>query len=141
VLRNNRTTDSHPYGLFHPEERLHHIKKENIGLIEVMGLAVLPGRLASELALIRDCIYEATDLSDIAQNHDHPLHKHLDWIEDMKRAIPNDLDLDGIQQFIRHAVGQKFAEVLEACGVFKDNEVGHQGWATFFRHCGMQKSD
>jgi UDPglucose--hexose-1-phosphate uridylyltransferase len=140
VLRNNRTTDSHPYGLFHPEERLHHIKKENIGLIEVMGLAVLPGRLVSELTLISEHIARGAESSDIANNHDHPLHKHLAWMEELKLGIASDLDMDGIQQFIRHAVGQKFGEVLEACGVFKDNEVGRKGWCTFFHHCGMQKT-
>jgi len=111
VLRNNRATELRPYGLFHPKEELFHIKKENIGLIEVMGLAILPGRLKTELDLIKSCFVDGADPSLIPD-----LEKHLPWIEAIKDGANNTDDLD---QFLEAEIGKVFEEVLEDCGVFK----------------------
>jgi len=114
VLRNNRTTPTRSFGLFHPRDEYFHIKKENIGLIEVMGLAVLPGRLESELHLIQECLI----------NHDDPhrfpeLEKHLDWISTLK---PDNLEPAFVDQFLKNEVGRIFELVLEDCGVFKSKD-------------------
>lgn len=79
VFRNNRTTEEYPLGIFHPHQELHHIKKENIGLIEVMGLAVLPARLKDELTLLEKCLINETDINDYES-----LEKHKDWFEEIK---------------------------------------------------------
>ena len=114
VLRNNRTTDERPYGLFHPREDYFHIKKENIGLIEVMGLAVLPGRLDKELALIETCI------RDDGACASHPeLEKHMPWI---RRIRDEALRADDLPAFLRREVGRVFEQVLEDCGVFKRDD-------------------
>lgn len=117
VLRNNRATAERPYGLFHPREELFHIKKENIGLIEVMGLAILPGRLKAELDQIKRSFSENTDPSLIPD-----LEKHLPWI---KRITNGALEAEDVDIYLEYEVGKVFEEVLEDCGVFKakDNEA------------------
>ena len=111
VLRNNYTTEEHPYGLFHPREELFHIKKENIGLIEVMGLAILPGRLMHELDLIEQCILEDKDPSGFPE-----LEKHEPWIASLKeKQIPK----EEVKQHLKEEVGEIFEQVLEDCNVFK----------------------
>ncbi|OQX93943.1 MAG: hypothetical protein B6I17_00830 [Tenericutes bacterium 4572_104] len=111
VLRNNYTTKEKPYGLFHPREELFHIKKENIGLIEVMGLAILPGRLKKELDLIELCLSENKDPSKYPE-----LEKHLDWINELKeKQIPK----SNLKERLREEVGLIFEQVLEDCNVFK----------------------
>lgn len=111
VLRNNYSTEKNPYGLFHPREELFHIKKENIGLIEVMGLAILPGRLVHELDLIEQSIRHQEGI----ENHPE-LDKHRDWIEDLKsRKIPD----EDLREALKKDVGRIFEEVLEDCNVFK----------------------
>lgn len=88
VLRNNRTSEEHPMGIFHPHQHLHHIKKENIGLIEVMGLAVLPGRLKSELEQIAGYLTGATAVvQDGTHSSSHPLHLHAEWIESLAKTL------------------------------------------------------
>lgn len=115
VLRNNITTPDRPYGLFHPRDEYFHIKKENIGLIEVMGLAVLPGRLKTELDLIKQCLI----------NHEDPikydeLQKHLTWINDLR--IKN-YPIDSLEEALKSEVGLIFEKVLEDCGVFKSENL------------------
>jgi UDPglucose--hexose-1-phosphate uridylyltransferase len=122
VLRNNRTSDEHPLGIFHPHADVHHIKKENIGLIEVMGLAVLPARLKDELVEVENYILGRS--SAVADYH-------LDWAEALKaryQAIANEENVDGL---VREEVGKKFLRCLEDAGVFKRNEVGAAGFQRF----------
>lgn len=114
VFRNNIATKERPYGVFHPREEWFHIKKENIGLIEVMGLAVLPGRLQSELQLIKKCLIESLDPSDYSE-----LEKHLPWIEELKTKS---FDSDSIDSLLKDEVGIVFEKVLEDCGVFKEKD-------------------
>jgi UDPglucose--hexose-1-phosphate uridylyltransferase len=123
VLRNNLTTPEHPLGLYHPHEELHHIKKENIGLIEVMGLAVLPARLKEELAAVADALVAGDDLRKSALTE-----KHAHWAEGFrdKYTFTRDNALDIVKQ----ETGLVFAQVLEHAGVYKRNE---QGKAAFHR--------
>lgn len=123
VLRNNRTTDEHPLGLFHPHSELHHIKKENIGLIEVMGLAVLPGRLKSELDSLKEIVLEDNFL-ELVKN-DETLEKHYDWCVIIEKKLK-----DGKTTF-ETEVGRVFERVLEDAGVFKLNETGVNGLIKF----------
>ncbi len=116
VLRNNVTTDEHPMGVYHPHAEYHHIKKENIGLIEVMGLAVLPARLKNEMALIEDAVINGKDahaIEDIA--------KHADWIDEWKDSY--DLSsTDKIHEALKIETGKVFAKVLGCAGVYKNDE-------------------
>jgi UDPglucose--hexose-1-phosphate uridylyltransferase len=114
VLRNNLATKERPYGVFHPKEDLFHIKKENIGLIEVMGLAVLPGRLMTELELIKKCLIEKTDPSDYPE-----LTKHLPWYAELQKK---NFTATSIDEFLQQEVGAIFEQVLEDCGVFKTKD-------------------
>ena len=125
VLRNNITTSEHPDGLFHPPAELHHIKKENIGLIEVMGLAVLPARLRTELEAVGKALVNGHDLRK------NPLtDKHADWAEGVAQRHPelNSANVDGI---LEQEVGLVFQQVLEAAGVFKRDEAGQQAFRRF----------
>ena len=124
VLRNNLTTPEHPLGLYHPHAELHHIKKENIGLIEVMGLAVLPARLKTELAAVADALASGADL-----RADELTEKHADWAESFrsKYQITRENALDIVQK----ETGLVFAKVLEHAGVYKRNEAGRQAFLRF----------
>jgi UDPglucose--hexose-1-phosphate uridylyltransferase len=129
VLRNNRRSEEHPDGIFHPHAELHHIKKENIGLIEVMGLAVLPGRLKLELAQIRELLtgvkpYEPSSL----MRNDHPLHKHATWVESMIKANGASMSESEAEELLRAEVGHIFLRVLLDAGVFKRNEKGREAF-------------
>ncbi len=124
VLRNNITTPEHPLGVYHPHEHLHHIKKENIGLIEVMGLAVLPARLKDELALLADAMLDGRDLYA-----DETLAKHADWAEDIRKR--ETLTKDNIEGILRREVGAVFTEVLEDAGVYKCTEAGREAMLRF----------
>jgi len=115
VLRNNIATKERPYGVFHPRDEWFHIKKENIGLIEVMGLAVLPGRLQGELNQIKECLLQKTDPAAFPE-----LEKHLPWMEELKTKT---FDSDSIDELLRDEVGQIFEHVLEDCGVFKEKDI------------------
>lgn len=119
VLRNNRTTDEHPMGLFHPHADIHHIKRENIGLIEVMGLAVLPARLKEDLAAV------AAFLSDEAVQ---VKEEHQEWAEELRKQYDGQLSEEA---FVREAVAAKFLRGLEDCGVFKQTEEGKRGFSRF----------
>ena len=124
VLRNNITTKEHPLGVYHPHAELHHIKKENIGLIEVMGLAVLPSRLKGEMAALEQAMLENRDISS-----DEQLAKHAEWAEDIKKHHP-DINSGNISGIIRDEIGHVFAKVLEHAGVYKRTP---EGTAAFIR--------
>lgn len=124
VLRNNITTAEHPLGVFHPHSELHNIKKENIGLIEVMGLAVLPARLKNELALLADYI---VNKKDIRSNPE--IEKHADWVESF---IENyDVNPDNIDAILHREVGNTFKTVLEHAGVYKCTPEGRAAFMRF----------
>lgn len=125
VLRNNRTTKEYPLGIFHPHDKLHHIKKENIGLIEVMGLAVLPGRLKSEMDSLRTALLEGKDI-----RNDEVLGKHVDWVDEFM-AKHKDFNKDNAEEIIRQEIGLVFSEVLTDAGVYKDDEKGRKGILRF----------
>ena len=124
VLRNNLTTEEHPLGVFHPHADKHHIKKENIGLIEVMGLAVLPSRLQGELTDLSKAVADNADL-----RADPVLSKHADWVDSLKKKYTftekNALDI------ILQETGRVFAEVLEDAGVYKNTQEGRDGFNRF----------
>jgi len=122
VLRNNLTTDEHPLGVYHPHADLHHIKKENIGLIEVMGLAVLPARLKAELSALEDAMLNGRPLVG-------ELEKHAPWAEDILRR--RKLTVDNAAGVIREEVGRVFSRVLEDAGVFKRTPEGRQAFRRF----------
>ncbi|MBQ7838990.1 MAG: UDP-glucose--hexose-1-phosphate uridylyltransferase [Lachnospiraceae bacterium] len=125
VLRNNITTEEHPLGVYHPHAKLHHIKKENIGLIEVMGLAVLPARLKGEMAQLEEAILSGKDI-----RADEVLEKHADWVEEF---LPNysDVNAENIHSIIQKEIGLVFMQVLEDAGVYKRDEMGQAGFDRF----------
>lgn len=115
VLRNNRTDEKHPYGIYHPDESLHHIKKENIGLIEVMGLAVLPARLKEELKILENIMLKEEDITLLDTE---ALAKHKDWCLKIMKQYDN-INEYNVEEILHHEVGMKFMAVLECCGVFR----------------------
>ncbi len=125
VLRNNITTPEHPMGVFHPHAELHNIKKENIGLIEVMGLAVLPARLKSEMALLKEAILNDEDI-----NANEVLSKHAAWTQKILNKYPV-IDKDNIDSIIETEIGIVFAKVLEDAGVYKHTEQGLKAFLRF----------
>ena len=124
VLRNNLTTEEFPLGLYHPHPELHHIKKENIGLIEVMGLAVLPSRLKTELEALRTALLNGGDL-----RADPALALHADWAEDIQRR--HTLTAENADEILRQEVGAVFMRVLEDAGVYKRDEAGRAAFLRF----------
>ena len=124
VLRNNLTTEEYPLGLYHPHQELHHIKKENIGLIEVMGLAVLPSRLKTELASLREAMLEGRDL-----RADPALAAHADWAEDILRR--REFTAENAEAVLREEVGHVFMLVLEHAGVYKRTPEGRAAFLRF----------
>jgi UDPglucose--hexose-1-phosphate uridylyltransferase len=125
VLRNNITTAEHPLGVYHPHAELHHIKKENIGLIEVMGLAVLPSRLKSELEQLADAIVTGKDI-----RADENLEKHADWVSEFLPKYDN-VTKDNVMDIIQKEVGIVFGKVLEHAGVYKRDEEGSKAFQRF----------
>ena len=125
TLRNNITTEEHPLGVFHPHSKLHHIKKENIGLIEVMGLAVLPARLKGEMELLRQYILEGKDIRSNEQ-----IAKHADWADEFLPAY-TDVNADNIDHILEQEVGKVFSQVLEDAGVYKNTEEGRKAFRRF----------
>ena len=127
VLRCNITTQEHPLGLFHPHADKHHIKKENIGLIEVMGLAVLPSRLKAELTALAEAAAEGRDISS-----DEVLQKHAIWLEELKKVYTftreNALDI------LLRETGKVFTSVLEDAGVYKNTEAGRKAFMRFVEY-------
>lgn len=124
VLRNNLTTEEHPLGLYHPHERLHHIKKENIGLIEVMGLAVLPSRLDKELSALKTAILTGQDL-----RADEALAKHADWVQEL--LTRHSFTPENTEEILRQEVGAVFMQVLEDAGVYKRTPEGREAFLRF----------
>ncbi len=124
VLRNNITTKEHPLGVYHPHAQLHHIKKENIGLIEVMGLAVLPARLKNEMKDLKDAILKGSDIRS-----DEVLSKHADWTDELKAKYI--FTKDNIDEIIEKEIGVVFSKVLEDAGVYKRNKEGKAAFLRF----------
>ena len=124
VLRNNITTPEHPLGVYHPHAKLHHIKKENIGLIEVMGLAVLPSRLKGELAALREAILSGSDI-----RADETLAKHADWVDELKTR--HTFTAGNTEQILHQEVGAVFEQVLEDAGVYKTDKAGREAFLRF----------
>lgn len=124
VLRNNITTEEYPLGVYHPHQELHHIKKENIGLIEVMGLAVLPSRLQNEMAQLADALINRGSLRS-----DPILEKHADWAEEFAKRT--EITPENVNDVIRDEIGKVFAQVLEHAGVYKRTPEGMAAFDRF----------
>src|SRR5699024_7962096 len=120
VLRDNQTSEEFPDAIFHPHKDVQHIKKENIGLIEVMGTAILPGRLKQELQQVKDYLLNTTQVD---------LGVHQQWADEMKQAY--DVDESNVDDIVDKEVGYKFKRVLEDAGIFKNTEQGQQAFERF----------
>lgn len=127
VLRNNITTDEHPLGVYHPHAELHHIKKENIGLIEVMGLAVLPSRLKGEMSRLAEALVNGGDLRS-----DPVLEKHADWADKLKAVYT--FTAENAEDILREEIGRVFSQVLEHAGVYKRTPDGRAAFMRFVEH-------
>ncbi|MCD7035044.1 UDP-glucose--hexose-1-phosphate uridylyltransferase [Metabacillus sp. GX 13764] len=128
VLRNNRTSDEHPMGIFHPHQEVHHIKKENIGLIEVMGLAVLPGRLTEEMLELSEVL--PSEAAEEAIKSNLVIEKHLAWALTIKEEHP-ELNEENAYSIIQKELGNVFAIILEHAGVYKRNDAGREAFSRF----------
>lgn len=127
ALRNNITTDEHPLGVYHPHAQYHHIKKENIGLIEVMGLAVLPARLKEELEVLADYIINGQDIRS-----NEKIEKHADWVEEFLPKYDS-VTRENIMDILKEEVGIVFTHVLEDAGVYKCTPEGREAFLRFIR--------
>ena len=125
VLRNNITTDEYPLGVYHPHQEYHHIKKENIGLIEVMGLAILPARLKTEMAVLKEAVLSGRDLTEIPETA-----AHADWANEWIKKYP-EINKDNIDEIVRDEIGLVFSHVLEDAGVFKRTAEGFSAFDRF----------
>lgn len=128
VLRNNITTAEHPLGVFHPHAKLHHIKKENIGLIEVMGLAVLPNRLKGEMAQLEAALTARTPLDQYGED----IQKHAEWAGEILEKHP-ELNPENVHAILQEEIGLVFAQVLADAGVYKLDEAGRAGFVRFLQ--------
>ncbi len=131
MLRNNITTEEHPLGVYHPHAELHHIKKENIGLIEVMGLAVLPSRLKPELEQLAEAIVAKEDI-----RKNEVLEKHADWVDEFLPKYDtvlqdNAATKEKVMDIIKKETGIVFGKVLEHAGVYKRDEAGKAAFQRF----------
>lgn len=133
VLRNNRTIEKYPDGIFHPHRELHHIKKENIGLIEVMGLAVLPARLKTELKNLECYLINKNNIEQIDEEE---LVKHKEWCREIVSKYDN-IDNNNVKEILQKEVGIKFSKVLEHAGVFKRDKRGQDAFDKFIRKVGQ----
>ena len=143
VLRNNRTTEEYPLGIFHPHQELHHIKKENIGLIEVMGLAVLPARLLGEMDSLKNAILSGKDISQIPE-----LQSHAAWAAEILEKYPeyrpervSGQDAEKLSQVLEKEIGIVFSKVLEHCGVFPDTASGKEHFDRFINTVNSQQEE
>ena len=127
VLRNNITTKEHPLGVYHPHANLHHIKKENIGLIEVMGLAVLPARLKKEMEQLKEAILAGRDLRS-----DEELAKHADWADEFIGKYDK-IDGSNIDEIVEKEIGLVFMQVLSDAGVYKRTVQGQEAFDRFIK--------
>ena len=126
MLRNNRTTKEHPLGLFHPHAEVHHIKKENIGLIEVMGLAVLPARLKKEMALLGAELVKGTrDISGMPE-----IASHADWYKMLREKYP-EVSQENVEGILQEEIGKVFEIVLTHAGVYKRDAKGMEAFDRF----------
>ena len=132
VLRNNITTEEHPLGVYHPHSHLHHIKKENIGLIEVMGLAVLPARLKEEMQCLKEAILSGADLEA-----DEKTSSHAQWAREFLKKYDT-VTAENLDSIIQEEIGLVFAQVLEDAGVYKRTAEGQAAFDRFLRHCGAE---
>ena len=134
TLRNNITTEEHPLGVYHPHANLHHIKKENIGLIEVMGLAVLPARLKGELETLKQYILEGKDIRS-----NESIEKHADWVEEFLpkygftfgSGLEGEVTPEKLHEIVQTEIGLVFKEVLKDAGVYKCTEEGRTAFMRF----------
>lgn len=137
VLRNNRTSEEHPEGIYHPHREMHHIKQENIGLIEVMGFAILPGRLKHELDDIARILSGDEVLRNDALAGNVPeLAVHTEWIVSLLERYGASMELDQAESLLKYEVGRKFTEILGQAGVYKRTEDGQQGLRRFIAAAG-----
>lgn len=127
TLRNNITTEEHPLGVYHPHAQYHHIKKENIGLIEVMGLAVLPARLKDEIELLKEYIMEGKEIRS-----NEKIEKHADWVEEFLPRY-EEINADNIEEILQQEIGKVFVHVLEDAGVYKCTEEGREAFMRFIQ--------
>ncbi len=127
VLRNNITTKEHPLGVYHPHTGLHHIKKENIGLIEVMGLAVLPARLKEEMSVLSDLMVSGKDPAT-----DERTEKHAAWAKEIAKKY-DDINKDNVDSILKHEIGEVFVKVLEDAGVYKCTADGRAAFMRFIK--------
>lgn len=125
ALRNNITTPECPFGLYHPHNELHHIKKENIGLIEVMGLAVLPSRLKEEMEILSDYIVDGKDIRS-----NEKIEKHADWVDEFRPKYPV-ISAENVDAVLKEEIGIVFKKVLEDAGVFKRDAKGQAAFDRF----------
>ena len=127
TLRNNITTEECPLGLYHPHDQYHHIKKENIGLIEVMGLAVLPSRLKKEMELLAECMVKGESPEKYEE-----LEKHAEWAESI-RSEYKDINENNVMDILKEEIGKVFVKVLEDAGVYKCTEEGRNAFERFIK--------
>ncbi|MCI9533309.1 MAG: UDP-glucose--hexose-1-phosphate uridylyltransferase [Lachnospiraceae bacterium] len=135
VLRNNITTEEFPLGVYHPHQDLHHIKKENIGLIEVMGLAVLPSRLKDELALLGEYLVEGKDVRS-----NESIEKHADWVDEFVPSYEK-ITRENVDRILQDEVGKVFARVLEDAGVYKCTTEGRDAFGRFLESMGFKSAE
>ena len=126
ALRNNITTEERPLGVYHPRNEYHHIKKENIGGIEVMGLAILPSRIKSEMELLARCIIEGKDIRSFDE-----LLKHADWAEEFIPKYEGKINEENVDEILKAEIGKVFVKVLEDAGVFKRDKKGREYFMKF----------
>lgn len=137
LLRNNRVSPEHPLGIFHPHAQLHHIKKENIGLIETMGLFILPGRLLSELDELKKYLTGEIPL-EAEPEPDSPLRKHYAWVKELAAERGAKLSSEDAKAAIRQGLSVKCAQVLSDAGVYKSDEAGQRGLLRFLAPLGFR---
>ena len=138
ILRNNRTTPQRPFGLFHPPENRHHIKKENIGLIEVMGLAILPGRLKKEFEAICAVLQSGAPFEREAfEDASHELHKHLEWMAYLADKYGTANTPAQAEMIMKEETAKVFLQILDDAGLFKYNEQGIEHFCKFMRAVGF----
>lgn len=138
VLRNNRTSKEHPDGIFHPHKEIHHIKKENIGLIEVMGLAILPGRLKSEIGEIIKVMSGQKDIKSM-EDEAQELQKHIPWIQELQKKYGSLLSEEEAEGIVRQEVGKRFMTCIEHAGVFKQDVKGREALGRFLFSAGCSE--
>lgn len=139
VLRNNRTSEEHPDGIFHPHKELHHIKKENIGLIEVMGLAVLPARLNVELKAVEKVLTGERNFAADQIDPKEDIYKHIPWIEFLLSKYGSSNKGQEAEVILQKEVGNKFLKVLIDAGVYKNDEKGHKAFDRFMESLGFRR--